>query len=197
MTALRFEGKVAIITGKFFSFSRSKLHIPGSSTGIGRETARLFVEQGAKVIYCGRSPQSLKVGEKRTAEKLNFKETRDALHAAGATDETLLEIQGDLTNEKLQENLIKSTIDKFGKLDILVNNAAGAAPDNTKTAGFESDMDVYDYVMNLNLRRFDRGKIQSYWLQYYKIDPSGYSSPAQKSWRDRNGLQYCWAAFRG
>uniref|UniRef100_A0A1I7XN63 SDR family NAD(P)-dependent oxidoreductase n=1 Tax=Heterorhabditis bacteriophora TaxID=37862 RepID=A0A1I7XN63_HETBA len=89
----RFDNKVVIVTG--------------SSNGIGRTTAILFAEEGAKVTITGRSEKALDI-------------TRDELLKAGAKADDIHYMTGDLTNESVQKKLIESTVEKFGQIDILV-----------------------------------------------------------------------------
>ena len=88
----RLENKVALITG--------------GTSGIGAETARLFVNEGAKVIISGRSQEK---GEILSNE-------------LGGNSKYIL---SDVTKEEDIENSIKETLEEFGKLDILFNNAGG------------------------------------------------------------------------
>lgn len=91
-----FTGKVALITG--------------ASSGIGAATAILFSKLGASVAITGRNSANLKSVSEKCAE----------VHRAS---ETPLVIVGDVGKENDVENLLKSTIERYGKLDILVNNA--------------------------------------------------------------------------
>ncbi|GMS90437.1 hypothetical protein PENTCL1PPCAC_12612, partial [Pristionchus entomophagus] len=91
-------GKVVIVTG--------------SSNGIGRGTAVLFAKHGAKVTITGRNPASLE-------------ETKTQCLQAGAKHDDILELIGEITDESFNEKLISSTVQKWGKLDVLVNNAGG------------------------------------------------------------------------
>ncbi|KAK5964364.1 DeHydrogenases Short chain [Trichostrongylus colubriformis] len=121
----RFTGKVVIVTG--------------SSNGIGRATAVLFAEEGAKVMITGRNEEALAT-------------TRKEMENVGAKVEDIVAVQGDLIDEHVQKKLIDATIEAFGKIDILVNNAGGTAPSNTSASGFDQTMETYDYVMNLNTK---------------------------------------------
>ncbi|VDO88241.1 unnamed protein product [Haemonchus placei] len=121
----RFGGKVVIVTG--------------SSNGIGRATAVLFAEEGAKVTITGRDDKALA-------------ETRKEMQAVGAKKDDIVAVQGDLIDEVIQKKIIDATIEQFGKIDILVNNAGGTAPSNTLANGFDQTMETYDYVMNLNTK---------------------------------------------
>lgn len=86
---MKLSGKVAIVTG--------------SSRGIGKATAKLFVQEGALVVI--------------TAKDL--KRLEDARKEIG----NVLAVPADIRNENDVQNVVKKTVDKFGKIDILVNNA--------------------------------------------------------------------------
>lgn len=81
--------------------------ITGSSKGIGRGIAMRFAQEGAKVVVNGRNPDTVH----RTAEEIR------------ATGGTVLEVVGDVTVEDDVERLFARTLEEFGTLDILVNNA--------------------------------------------------------------------------
>ena len=81
--------------------------ITGSSKGIGRETARLFLAAGYAVVINGRNPSKLS-------------QTLSALDDGRGK---LLAVAGDVTREKDAENLIGSALRSFGRLDVLINNA--------------------------------------------------------------------------
>lgn len=91
----RLEGKVAVITG--------------GDSGIGRAVAVRYAKEGADVVIAY-------LNEHEDAE-----ETANAVKKYGK--EALL-IATDISDEKNCENIIKQTLDAFGKIDILVNNAA-------------------------------------------------------------------------
>ena len=88
----RLDNRVALITG--------------GTSGIGAETARLFIQEGAKVVISGRSEEK---GQMLSEE-------------LGKNSQYLL---SDVTKEEDIENSIKETVNQFGKLDILFNNAGG------------------------------------------------------------------------
>ncbi len=88
----RLDNRVALITG--------------GTSGIGAETARLFIQEGAKVVISGRSEEKGQI----LSEEL------------GKNSQYLL---SDVTKEEDIENSIKETVNQFGKLDILFNNAGG------------------------------------------------------------------------
>jgi NAD(P)-dependent dehydrogenase (short-subunit alcohol dehydrogenase family) len=77
--------------------------VTGASSGIGRAVALSFAEAGAAVLATGRNEQAL-------AE----------LSAAHASIET---IRCDLTDEDAPEAIVRTAVDRWGRLDVLVNNA--------------------------------------------------------------------------
>ena len=83
--------------------------ITGSSSGIGRATAVRFAEEGCKVVINYRANRA---GGEETLAKLKE-----------ITEDSLL-LQADVSIEDDVERLFKETIDKFGTVDILINNAA-------------------------------------------------------------------------
>jgi NAD(P)-dependent dehydrogenase (short-subunit alcohol dehydrogenase family) len=84
--------------------------ITGGDSGIGRAVAVLFAREGANVAF------SFLKEEKRDAE-----ETQQAIEDEG---QKALPITADVTDPKQCKKLVEQTVKKFGKLDILVNNAA-------------------------------------------------------------------------
>lgn len=98
----KLKDKVAIITG--------------GDSGIGRAIAIAFAKEGAKVVISH-------LNEHKDAE-----ETKKYIENYGS--ESLI-LAGDITSEGFCNELIKNTIDTFGKLDILINNAAVQYPQAT------------------------------------------------------------------
>jgi NAD(P)-dependent dehydrogenase (short-subunit alcohol dehydrogenase family) len=84
--------------------------VTGGDSGIGRAVAVLFAREGAAVAI-SHLPAELKDAE----------ETRDAIEKAG---QAALLIPGDLTDPATCERVVEDTVAHFGRLDILVNNAA-------------------------------------------------------------------------
>lgn len=82
--------------------------VTGASRGIGRETARQFLEEGARVMICGRNAETL---EQTRAELA--KTTGGEIHAVVA----------DMIKPDDIKRLVESTKKQLGGIDILVNNA--------------------------------------------------------------------------
>lgn len=80
-----------------------KVLVTGAGSGIGREIARQFAEEGAEVLIVGR--------------------TEKALQETAALNCRINYIVADLTKEEGIDNIVKEINDRYGRLDILVNNA--------------------------------------------------------------------------
>jgi citronellol/citronellal dehydrogenase len=83
--------------------------ITGGGTGIGRATALAFARSGARLAICGRRPEPLEA-------------TRAELEAAGAE---CLAVPADIREADQAAALVDRTLERFGAIDVLVNNAGG------------------------------------------------------------------------
>jgi 3-oxoacyl-[acyl-carrier protein] reductase len=95
------DGKVAIVTG--------------GSRGIGRSIAAALLAGGARVAISGRNTSALKQAAAALRTDAGFQESGPA--------DRLLAFQGDVASEQDAAKLINQTIERFGGLDILINNA--------------------------------------------------------------------------
>jgi citronellol/citronellal dehydrogenase len=88
--------------------------VTGGGTGIGRATARELARTGARVAICGRRPEPLE-------------DVRGELEAAGRN---VLAMTCDVREPDQMESFIDAVDERFGEVDVLVNNAGGqfAAP---------------------------------------------------------------------
>ncbi len=84
--------------------------ITGATSGIGRETAREFAKTGAKVVVAGRRKERLL-------------ELVKEIEAAGGQ---ALAVPTDVADQAQVEALIANTVERFGRVDVLVNNAGVA-----------------------------------------------------------------------
>jgi len=100
----RLKGKVAIVTG--------------GDSGIGRATAILFAREGAKVAIAYLEEDD---DAQFTADRIKDEGSEALLH------------RGDLGDPEVGQELVKKTIDKWGRLDVLVNNAGEQHPDKDIT----------------------------------------------------------------
>jgi len=102
--------------------------ITGGNSGIGLETARVFVAEGAKVIITGRN-----------------KATLDA--AAKELGPNALAVVADATDVAATEDAIKKGVEKFGKLDIVFANAG--IPGGTPVGG--TKVEAFEQVLRTNI----------------------------------------------
>jgi 3-oxoacyl-[acyl-carrier protein] reductase len=88
--------------------------VTGASRGIGRETARLLCAEGAAVLLVGRNEERLAAA-------------REEAVAAGAEAGGQAEVLAlDVTADDAGERLLAAAEERFGRLDVLVNNAGAA-----------------------------------------------------------------------
>ncbi|MEL6987953.1 MAG: glucose 1-dehydrogenase [Bacteroidota bacterium] len=111
----KLNGKVAVVTG--------------ATSGIGLATAKLFLEQGAKVVLTGRSPEKL--------ESIKSE----------LTGEYLL-VPAEASSLADSKSLIQKTVDQYGKIDVLFLNAGIF---RMEVLG-ELTESIYDEVHNVNVK---------------------------------------------
>ncbi len=113
------EGKVILITG--------------GGTGLGKAMGQYFAELGANLIISSRKLEVLE----NTAKEIVTK-----------TGRIVLPVQCDVSNYEQVENLLKVSVDKFGKVDSLVNNAAGNFISPTERLSNRA----FDIIVNIVLK---------------------------------------------
>jgi len=119
----RLQGRIAIVTGA---------GCIGSGWGNGRATAVRFAEEGAKIFAIDRNLDSVT-------------ETVERVTAAGGE---IVTHQCDVTNSVSVSAMVKTCLDRFGRIDVLVNNVGGSA------AGGPAEMseDAWDAQVDSNLK---------------------------------------------
>jgi NAD(P)-dependent dehydrogenase (short-subunit alcohol dehydrogenase family) len=111
----RLEGKVAVITG--------------GASGIGRETAKRFAEEGARVCVADLADEP---GKEMAAEI-------DGLY-----------VHADVTDPDDVQSMYREAVERFGGLDVLFNNAGISPPDDDSI--LETELDAWQRVQDVNLK---------------------------------------------
>src|SRR5579871_2882692 len=113
---MKLEGKMAVITG--------------ASMGIGEAIAKLFLQEGAKVVLCSRDLARTKAAEQRIGGGANT-----------------MSVACDVNRRDQVDALVKATVAKFGRIDIFVNNAGFGLND----AAADMDMAEFRRMFDTNL----------------------------------------------
>ncbi|KAF7824535.1 secoisolariciresinol dehydrogenase-like [Senna tora] len=116
----RLEGKVSLITG--------------GASGIGESTARLFAKHGAKVIIAD------------IQDDFGHSVTKDINDSSSACASY---VHCDVTKEEDVENAVNTAISKYGRLDIMFNNAGITGVNKTNI--LDLNKSEFDQVINVNL----------------------------------------------
>ena len=126
----RLEGKVAWVTG--------------SSRGIGRVVADHLASLGAKVAVHGTTPVSTRA--------FNEADSLDAVASAiaEANDADVLAVHGDLTDDATVKSLAAEIRERFGRIDILINNAGGDIG-SQGTSGAKAGKPIENDAVNVSL----------------------------------------------
>lgn len=111
----KLDGKVAVVTG--------------ATSGMGLDTAKLFLKQGAKVVLTGRSQEKL-----------------DAI--AGDLEGDFYLVPAEASSIADSKSLVEKTVAKFGKIDVLFLNAGVFRLEPVGTLTKE----IFDEVYNVNVR---------------------------------------------
>lgn len=113
------KGKVIVVTG--------------GGTGLGKSMSKYFLELGANIVITSRKFDVLK----KTAGEL-----------AEQTRGNVLPVQCDVSDYTQVEKMLKEAVEKFGKVDVLVNNAAGNFISPTERLSNRA----FDIIINIVLR---------------------------------------------
>lgn len=109
--------------------------IPGGSGGIGSEIARGLAEAGARVTIVGRSEER----------------ARAAVDKIAATGSEGLAVVGDVTTEEDADRCVAETLERFGRVDIIIN-AVGGGAGKVLFPAHEYPRAEWDWIFELNLR---------------------------------------------
>lgn len=119
MISFDLTGKVAIVTG--------------ASQGLGKDMARGLAEAGADVVIMARRVDKLK-------------EVAAEIHSS--TGRKILPVYLDITKMEVMQEAVQTVLDMFGKIDILVNNAALI----DYTPAVDLTEEAYDRVLDANIK---------------------------------------------
>jgi gluconate 5-dehydrogenase len=121
LDAFRLDGRVALIAG--------------GGGAIGSAIAVALAGAGAEVSVVGRSKQALDAAAERVS----------------AANGTCLVLPGDVTQDETAQRVVAETVDRFGRLDIIVN-AVGGGAGKVLFAAEEYPRDAWDWIFELNVR---------------------------------------------
>ena len=139
------KGKVALITGA------------NNPQGIGAATAFAFAQQGAKVVLVyKREPRDY--DETKTDSNGTHRYFKANAGSADAVSAKLQEmgveylaLESDISNEEQVKGIYRAVLERFGRVDILVNNAAGCDMEGIDTVG-KITQEVIDDTFAVNVR---------------------------------------------
>lgn len=106
--------------------------VTGGGSGIGRSIALAYAEQGANLVVCGRRLSLLEQVSQEAREM----------------GVSIIPVRTDVAVESEVENMVEQALKAFGKIDILVNNAAVPGPLGLITS---ISKEAWDEVININL----------------------------------------------
>ncbi|KAM5342306.1 hypothetical protein ACJ41O_013272 [Fusarium nematophilum] len=106
--------------------------VTGSSGGLGRVIAEMYLSKGCSVVVCD----------------INRDRLASASDLEASYPGKVLVLEANVADEESVKSLVASTVEKFGRLDIVVNNAG--VLDHFDPAG-SCDKDVWDRVIGVNL----------------------------------------------
>lgn len=115
------------------SFQEKTIVVTGGGTGLGKAMAKYFSELGGNVVITSRKIDVLS----KTAEEIS-----------SATGKEVFPVQCDVSDYEQVENMLNGSLKKFGKVDSLVNNAAGNFISPTERLSNR----VFDIIVNIVLK---------------------------------------------
>ncbi|CAD5229836.1 unnamed protein product [Bursaphelenchus xylophilus] len=127
------ETKKKVASPKKRMFTNKVVIVTGSSSGIGKEAARLFAKEGAAVVLHGQNQERLQGVERELKEMFPGVKT--------------MTIAGPIQDEKTWNRIVNCTVDKFGRIDVLLNNA-GASDDGKDPRS----LDCLQFCMDVNVK---------------------------------------------
>lgn len=160
------KGKTAIITGG----GRSVLK-DGSCGSIGYGIATAYAKEGANLVITGRNKQKLADAKEELERLYNIE---------------VLPVQADVSsgadNETVVQNVIDETIAKFGRIDVLINNAqasaSGVATNEWGPDGINANI-IYPLAWTAQLENFQQAYPEAFEANV-KMPPAGHYGDVEK-----------------
>ncbi len=152
--------------------------ITGGSNGMGKFMAKRFLEEGAKVVITGRNEEKLQA----------------ASDEIGHGNGELLTFQMDVREPDHVAKMVQATLERFSKIDCLVNNAAGnfiCKAENLSINGWKSVVDIV-----LNGTFYCSKAVGDYWIKEKK-QGSIVNMVATYAWNAGAGVAHSAAAKAG
>ena len=117
-----------------FDYTGKVVAVTGASSGLGKQMAEGYAEQGANLILLARRVERLEASAKEFSEKYGVE---------------VLPLACDVTDEAIIDAALAAADEKFGHVEVLVNCAGGEKGTGTKLVEF--DRGDWDFTMNLDL----------------------------------------------
>ncbi len=113
-----------------FNWKKKVVVVTGSNAGLGKTLARLLLERGAKVVINGRNQDRL----------------INAFNELSQNGNSVFAAAGDISKYDDCQNIVNETIRKFGRIDVLINNAG------TSSVGdfYDLSIDVFKQIVEIN-----------------------------------------------
>jgi len=116
--------------------------VTGASSGIGRSTAIAFAEQGANVVCASRSNEP---PESEVHETTANRPTEEYIRADTSGHATF--VGTDISDPADVQTLIDATVNKYGGIDVLVNNAGVYVPGDSQSI----DLEDWEWLLSVDL----------------------------------------------
>jgi 3-oxoacyl-[acyl-carrier protein] reductase len=140
--------------------------VTGASRGLGRGIALRLAQEGYSVaVNYARNRSEAEETLKRCRSLLPAQGAHMAQGAHSASNQSFAALQGDIGDSEQREALVAATLQEFGRIDALVNNA-GIAP-KVRADITEATEQSFDELIRINLKGpyFLTQRVVNYWLQ--------------------------------
>src|SRR5690554_3374053 len=110
--------------------------VGGSSKGLGRACVLSLAREGVNIVLCAR-------------DKGPLKKTKEEIKSLGVE---VLALTGDMGNEADNKRVVQKATERFGGIDILINNSGGPKPGTFRDISEEDLDEAYESVLKYNIR---------------------------------------------